>query len=223
MTRITTNKQEIILTNLNFHQWHWVRICKCQKSLRFWRDECSANEAGSVSFLKLSRSPLWRSIQEEIYNFIKCLIFKMTYRTDIIFGHTKLIMETDWISAKSVKSGSSKLQCWGPGIPCLLTPASRIRNRNGNKSRDRIGDEHPGSYFWELGTYQFFGFKIIRVTLWCEFGSGIRDLVNPGPGIRNGKNRIQDPEYNHPGSAFRNSAKLPYTEVPAHLQWYNFT
>ncbi len=41
--------------------------------------------------------------------------------------------------------------------------------------------------------YQFFRLKI----LWCVSGSGILNLVNPGPGIRDGKNGIRD---KHPGS-----------------------
>ncbi len=51
-----------------------------------------------------------------------------------------------------------------------------------------IRDEHPGSYFWVKNTS----------ILWCGSGTGIRDLLNPGSGIRDGKYRIRD---KLPGSA----------------------
>ncbi len=76
----------------------------------------------------------------------------------------------------------------GPWIRCLFAPVCEIRYPGWVKIKIRIRDENPRSYFRELGN-NFLGKKYF--ILWCGSGSGIRNLVDFGSGIRD----------KHPGSA----------------------
>ncbi len=76
-----------------------------------------------------------------------------------------------------------------PGSGAFLTPGSGMEKNPepGSRTRDLIF-ENLVSVFWVINTW----------TLWCGSGSGVRDLVNPGSGIRDGKISIRD---KHSGSA----------------------
>ncbi len=84
-----------------------------------------------------------------------------------------------------------------PGSGAFLTPGSRIWIRNGKKPETRSGnqDEHPRSYFWELGIR--FGVKILKfsfVLSTLDPGS-VMENTDPGSRIRPGSATLSPENY----------------------------
>ncbi len=89
-------------------------------------------------------------------------------------------------------AGESSFADPDPGSGTFLTPGSGI---------EKIQTRDMGSGMSTPVTPDLI-FEWVKNTsiLWCGSGTGIRDLVNPGSGIRDVKNRIRDPD-KHPGYA----------------------
>jgi hypothetical protein len=70
--------------------------------------------------------------------------------------------------------------------------------KSGSRSRIRIRDEQPGSYFLELRKH-FFGLKYLNslMRIW-DLGSGMEKIWIQDPGWKKVGSRIRD---KHPGSA----------------------
>jgi hypothetical protein len=82
------------------------------------------------------------------------------------------------------------------GIRCLFDPW--IRDGRKSASGSGIRDEHPGSYFLELGNH-FFAFLGVKILKFFEDpGSGIERVRIRDPGWKKVGSGIRD---KHPGSA----------------------
>jgi hypothetical protein len=77
-----------------------------------------------------------------------------------------------------------------PGSGAFLTPGYGMGKKSKSGSEIRIRDEHFGSYFRELRNKYLV--KILKF-FDVDPGSGNILTLDPGSGIRNGKNRIWDP------------------------------
>jgi hypothetical protein len=110
-----------------------------------------------------------------------------------------------------------------PGSGAFLTPGSRIRIRDGKKPETRSGnqDEHPGSYFLELGIR--FVVKILKfidlVLPTLDPGSGMEKL-DPGSKLRPGSATLYPENYLSGGTInFQKFVRLSILSRPQCRFW----